>query len=476
MQAREPSDRSWRSTRLAMLLGALLCLGAVGFVWQSDTHAFGRTWFAWIGVDTAELPPGNRSGGRSPSPHGRSHDYDGDHDDHHDDGAVLELSEQARRNIGLRLVDVSVEDFARTITVPGLIAERPGRTSLSVSAPLSGIIQEVLPLVGEAVPAHAPLVELRLTHDELVERQRALLLAIEQRDVVQREIARLEDVTSSGVVPGRALLERQYELQTVEAVIRAERQALLLHGLSVTQVEQIIAERRLLSTLRVFAPPLSAEEHYVDDYHVVELSVRPGDHVSGGTQLALLADHCELYVEGRAFEQDAAALQRAADADHGIRMIVREDGELKEVSSLKILYIENRVDRESRALRFFVGLPNQMVQRRETAEGRRFHGWRFKPGQRVELLVPVEWWKERVVLPVEAVVQEGVQTFVFQQDGDVFLRREIHVEHRDQRRAVIAADGTLAPGDRVVAQGAYQLHLALKQRAHGGAETHAHHH
>jgi glycine/D-amino acid oxidase-like deaminating enzyme len=59
--------------------------------------------------------------------------------------------------------------------------------------------------------------------------------------------------------------------------------------------------------------------------------------------------------------------------------------------------------------------------------------------------------------------------------GDRFLRKEIHVEHRDHRWAVVAADGTLEAGDLVAAKGAYQIHLALKQQA-GGGDDHAHHH
>jgi membrane fusion protein, heavy metal efflux system len=322
----------------------------------------------------------------------------------------------------------------------------------------------------------APLMELRLTHDSVVDRQRALLLALEQREVVQREVARLEEVAASGAVAGKTLLERQYELQTIEATIRAERQALVLHGLSVQQVERIAADRQLLATLEIAAPPLLPGEHYLDDYHVVELNVRPGEHVEAGAPLAVLADHCELYVEGKAFEDDAAALHRASDAGLGVGVLIPEGDRIAHLSPLSILYVENQVDRESRALRFFLPLPNQLAREHQTPAGRRFHAWRFKPGQRVEVEVPVERWEGRVVLPVEAVVQEGADWFVFRElDEHHFMRRDVHVEHRDHRWVVIAADGTLADGDRVAARGAYQIHLALKQRA-GGSDEHAHHH
>jgi len=40
---------------------------------------------------------------------------------------------------------------------------------------------------------------------------------------------------------------------------------------------------------------------------------------------------------------------------------------------------------------------------------------------------------------------------------------------------VIERDGTLSPGDRVAAGGAYAIHLALKGKAGGGPDPHAGH-
>jgi multidrug efflux pump subunit AcrA (membrane-fusion protein) len=120
-------------------------------------------------------------------------------------------------------------------------------------------------------------------------------------------------------------------------------------------------------------------------------------------------------------------------------------------------------------------LPNELVRNENTADGHRFIGWRFKPGQRVQLRVPVERWKNRIVLPVDAVVQEGAEWFVFHQNGDRFDRKPVHVEYRDQRWAVIASDGTLFPGDAVAASGAYQMHLAMKNKVGGGVDPHAGH-
>ena len=108
-------------------------------------------------------------------------------------------------------------------------------------------------------------------------------------------------------------------------------------------------------------------------------------------------------------------------------------------------------------------------------DGPRALSWRYKPGQRVQLRVPVEDWPERIVLPAEAVARDGVENYVFRSNGDHFDREAVHVEHRDPRWVVVANDGTLFPGDRIALSGAEQLQLALKNKAGGGVDPHAGH-
>ncbi len=408
------------------------------------------------------------------------HDHAADSHAGHDDANSLELSEQGRKNIGLTLVPVQLSNFKRTIPIPATLVGRAGRTEISVSAPMTGIVTRIYPIRGVAVLPGDPLFDLRLTHEDLVEKQSSLLKSLEELDVINREVTRLKEVTASGAIAGKRLLERQYEQQKVEAAIRAERQALLLHGLSDDQIQGIVDDRQLHQKLTLTAPPMSdghSTHEHKELLQVAELLVRPGEHVATGSVLATLSDHCELYVEGKAFEHDATALNDAANAGVEVTAIVEGNGSGDhQVSGLKILHVENQVERESRALKFYVPLLNELVRNETTPEGHRFVGWRYRPGQRVELLVPVEQWKNRIVLPRESVVQEGPEFYVYQYVKGHFDRKPVHVEYRDQRSAVIESDGTLFPGDQVSAKGTHEIHLALKKKAGGGADPHAGHH
>ena len=79
------------------------------------------------------------------------------------------------------------------------------------------------------------------------------------------------------------------------------------------------------------------------------------------------------------------------------------------------------------------------------------------------------------MLPVDAVVKDGADWFVFRQNGKRFERIPVHVRHRDQRAVVIENDGTLYLGDIVAMKSAHQLQMALKNKSGGAVDPHAGH-
>ena len=440
----------------------------------ADAHGGGDAW-----NDHAAEAPGAHAGEED------GHDHAGEcpgakaPDHKHVEADAVKLSQAAQANVGLQLAKVELRPFEKTITVPAIIVERPGRTNIQVAATLTGVITRVWPMQGEAVTPGQPLFDLRLTHEEVVEAQAEFLKTAEELDVVQREIDRLEKVAADGVISGKTLLERKYEQQKLQAAQRSQRQRLLLHGLSTQQVDGILAKRTLLSELVITAPeqsggvPKDASERLLQ---VQELKVEKGQHVKAGDSLCVLADHSQLSIQGKAFEQDAPVLDKAANNDWRVTAVIDANGPSRQtVPDLPLLYVASMVEPESRAFLFYVQLPNKLIRNRQTPDGHRFSAWQFKPGQRVELMVPVERWADRIVLPANALVQDGPESYVFEKNDGHFDRRAVRVEYRDQYSAVVANDGTLTPGKMVIVSGSYQVHLAMKNKAGGAPDPHAGH-
>ena len=489
-------------------VGLLIAAGA-GFAtfdrWWGPAHAWVQGTIAGQKRTAASDEHGHGAGADA------GHDHAG-HNHAHNDAHSLELSKQAMGNIGLTdefLQPVALETFRRTITVPAIVVERPGRTRLEVSTPMAGVITHVHAVRGEAILPGSLLFELRITAEELVATQTALLKTIGDLDVENREIARLEAVVQSGAVPQKTLLERQYARDKLEVLLAAQKEALRLQGLSDRQVVEIVEQRHLLRDLQIVAPapdehsheelrltrkdllPASASDaggpvqppepeperdHQPAPLILQEVIVHKGETVPAGTTLAVVSDMSELYIEGRAFEQDIDLLESATSKNWRVSALFERAGrQVAEVPDLDLLYSASQVDVESRTLRFYVRLPNQIVRQAPSPNGLSFVEWKYRPGQRLQLRVPVEEWERQIVLPVEAIAQEGAEAFVFQQNGNHFDRVPVRVIYRDQTHAVIKNDGSIFPGDVVARRGAHQMQMALKNKSGGGVDPHAGH-
>ena len=401
----------------------------------------------------------------------------------------LELTPQARKNLGLDkpggMIRIALGPYERTITVPGMIVERPGRSKIALTAPLTGIVTRVHPIEGEFLAAGAPLFEIRMTHEELVQAQSDFLKTTEELDVVGQEVTRLEKLVAENAVAKMSLRERKFEQQKLQAMQRAQRQALLLHGLSEAQVDDIAETHTLVRGMSVSVPepepPAAGTEAPSLEagpqlFQVQDLAVEQGQHVDAGDTLCALTDHAVLYIEGKTFERDAEELNKAVEQIRKVTAIVETNrGQPLMAAGLGIVYVANQVDPETRTLEFYVRLPNEVIHDATGEDGHRFISWRFKPGQRVQLRVPVETWKDRIVLPATAVIQDGAESYVFQENGRKFNRRAVHVEHRDADWIVIANDGSLFPGDRVAAISAQRMQLAIKSKTGAPIDPHAGH-
>jgi cobalt-zinc-cadmium efflux system membrane fusion protein len=102
--------------------------------------------------------------------------------------------------------------------------------------------------------------------------------------------------------------------------------------------------------------------------------------------------------------------------------------------------------------------------------------WRFRPGQRVRLHVPVEELSDVIVLPAGAVVRDGPEAYVFRQNGNLFKRLPVHVLHEDRLNVVLANDGSVAPGWYLAHNAAASLNRALEAQSASGTPVGVHVH
>ncbi len=521
-----------RITRwLLAMLATSLIVYAGGFLHGRFTKGWGPLdpWLATAEEDHSDRDPelhdhsSHDHASHGLDAHADEHAHAGDEHAHGSSSAnSLAVSEMARKNVGLTdeyLQPIELRSFTRTLSVPSIIVDSPGRTRLLVSAPMTGIITHVHALTGEAIQPGDLILEMRLTHEDLVTAQKEYLQTLGDRDIELKQIARIEGLANAGALSNKTLLDRQFTRDKLESHLSSQREALRLHGLSDNQIAAIDKDRRLLTEIRIVAPHpddhseeelhLSLKENPLlsnvqpssepnpfrvvsaseannavqphtgnDDSHLLvlqDLHAQKGQIVNAGDSLCVLADYKELLIEGQAFETEAHVIAKTKLANWPVAALIGENSQAIRLENLELSRVDNEIDPATRTLKFYVSLQNELIEEKPTPDGLRHVTWKYRTGQRLQLLLPVEQWTEQIVLPIDAVVREGIESYLFQQNGDHFERVSVHEVYRDQTNVVIANDGTVYPGEVVALRGAHQMQMALKNQSGGGIDPHAGH-
>lgn len=438
-------------------------------------------------------------------------------------GDHVDVSPAAARSLGLRVEPVHFGRYVKHLHIPAVVMEKPGQSGLNVTAPAQGVVRQIYCTPGQAIRPGDRLFTLQLTDEALESAQLIVLDTLTQITVAQRELERVIPLAESGAVIGRRKLELEYELKKLLSERSARLQELRLRGLSQSQIERMIEQRELVAQidvhLEVAAPQNSqansSNASAYDDldliFTVEQLDVFPGRAVRKGEELCHISNHRELFLRGEAFAPDVAALHRLRQQDWTVTAFFGDDLHRQKLDGLTITYVDNHVDRQTQTFPFYLAVANEIVAENRDSAGRLFPSWKFKPGQQAHLLIPVDEWSDQWVLPREAVVRSGVESFVFRLENAAeladwqqletslaagppdpatqeLLQQRLNeltdlefepvavaVIHQDRYQSVIAADGLLHPGQLIAMNQAYQLLLAWKlQQAGGGGHHHDH--
>lgn len=459
-------------TRAVAIVVILVALGASAYFTRA-------TWLTWLN----KIMPVSTAASNDAK---EKHD---EHDHSHDDGNRVKLSEQAQKNLKLVVEPVVPETYSRTIIIPGMVVDRPGLSDRAVISPVAGVITAVNIQPGDTLKPGDSMFKVRLLSEVFQQSQSELFKASRDLQLNKENISRLRSVGDA--IPQGRVIELENQERRLQASITAYRQELLTRGLSQEQLDSIAAGK-FITEMAIPTPPLT-EANAVSTtpglpmppdptppmYEVKEVRVQVGEQVQAGQALCILANHRVLYIEGRAFKQESGLLEKAAQQSWPVKAEFAEEsnGWPAAESNLQIRHLANTVDPVSRTFAFFIPIANQ--SRLFGKDGKSYMVWRFRPGQRARLHVPVEQFEDVFVLPASAIVREGAEVFTFRQNGDTFERRPVHLLLEDRDTVLIANDGSLGAGQFIVRNGAAALNRALKAKAAsggGGHEGHDHAH
>ncbi len=366
------------------------------------------------------------------------------------------VGDQAQKNLRITAKPLQSGTFWKTITVPGMVVDRPGFSDREVVAAAVGTISQLFHVPGDIVRPGDKLFTLKLASESLQQTQSELFKASKN---IQLAEARRERLAEAGDAIAQArVIEVENEISRLNVAAQGYRQELTNRGLSDKEIDGI-ADGSLLSEITIVVPsrasapslaaaPPTATSSESDEqpfaYELQELKVELGEQVQAGETLCQLSSHQSLAIEGRAFRDETTLLERSIQQSWPVDVDFQEEasGDWPPIKQeFPIRYIANTIDPVTRTFAFLMPLENQY----KTVE----HGdrtqilWRFRPGQKVLLRVRVEKLDDVFVLPADAVVLEGADAFVFTQNVNTFERKSVHVLFRDRDEVVLANDGSL---------------------------------
>ncbi|MDG4551906.1 MAG: efflux RND transporter periplasmic adaptor subunit [Candidatus Contendobacter sp.] len=329
-----------------------------------------------------------------------------------------------------------LETVPRILRVLGRTLVRSEREAI-VTAPQEGRLIAAgdykIPALGERVKRDQviAIVEESIAAPDLVtiatERARAasdLRQAEASLALAQREYDRLTKL--AGVATDKDITAARNALE----VARARRdgfveQVALLDSASTTG---ILAQKR-----RIIRAPL--------DGMISRTHVTIGENVSRDKPLFQIVDTSELLVEASVFETDVAAILAAQRAFFTVEAFPGESFPARLVSRGAV------VDERTRALPVLFAVPN--------ATGRLFGGMFGR------VYIETGAAVSGIAVPKSALVDLDGQPVVYvKTGGERFAARPVRILERLSDRLLLADEGTLKPGDRVVVQGTYQVRMS----------------
>jgi len=423
----------------------------------------------------------------------RDCDHDHDHDETaatllHGQAVEIALSPTAAKNIGIddsAIMTVEVLDFYKSLSFPAIVAERPGFSMLTVSSPVSGVVAKIHHESGVAVMPGEPLFDILLNQQELVKAQAEFLALLQKREINDAERERLANVNPQAVPGQHRTLE--YEKRQIDSEIDVQKKVLLLQGLSETDITDSLEKNgTMIRTMTVYAPPFIHESNLAstvndDEGHIFtidELYVTTGKNVEVGDSLCRLFDYCNIAIKGKVFAANEKFLVRALASKSRVTASFEGNGSREIVDGLFLRSIDNKIDATSGTLFCYVDLRNRFVTYEVSGESNmhRYVKWHFKPGQRCELNVEYEPLPNCIVLPVDAVARDLLETCIFEWVGNegekrIWRKTPVHLVYQTKDVVAIANDGSVFPGAKVATKGASFILAALEaanQRAAGG--------
>jgi membrane fusion protein, heavy metal efflux system len=255
-----------------------------------------------------------------------------------EESVEVSLTPEAIGRAGIKTAIVRSQAPAASITVPGTVTSNAYRDT-KATALVGGIVKSANVKLGSMVSRGQALAVLVST--ELADAQMKYLSGQAMLVADHQKLTRTEKLVAIGAASRQELEEITAVHAAHETEVAAGRQRLLLLGLSPQHVAALRGADEIVSEVVVPAPGAGT---------VVARAVNPGQVVSAGQELFIVADLSTVWVIGDLYEKDFASVRPGAEAIVTVSALPPIRG--------RVAYIDPRVDPAARTAKVRVEVAN----------------------------------------------------------------------------------------------------------------------
>ena len=166
------------------------------------------------------------------------------------------LSDQAIANLGLQVKSIQPETYWKTLQVPGMVVDRPGRSDRGIVSPVDGVVDKMNYFPGDTVHPGDVLYTIRILSESLQQTQSKLFKDTQDIKLAEAKKKRLE--SSGGAVPGARIIEVASEITRLKVAIKGYRQELLSRSFTQNQLNEVAAGN-FVKELNILVPSQASE-------------------------------------------------------------------------------------------------------------------------------------------------------------------------------------------------------------------------
>jgi RND family efflux transporter MFP subunit len=353
----------------------------------------------------------------------------------------------AETPIAVKVVEARKGELIIRLKSPGeAVTER----KVVMKAEVAGVVKELNIKEGQHVKAGDLLIfiddqryrlalerqeasRLRLLSEMLLEKQFGQLTA-EPAGATPEKIAKAKERFASAESAFRkGLISQQefekaskdYEMSLIESGMRKEEVMAASKGLTQAEIDVKTAELDLEKT-KIKAPFAGI---------VTEIKVSPGEHIEAGRELFTLVNISEIKVIAKVLESEVGKMKVGREVD------LRFSAYPNKVFKGRVEAVSPIVNPEDRTCAVHVIVENPQEE--------------IKPGMHAEVEIAAEVYKDRLLVPQEAVLVRGGRKLVFVVEEGLAKWRYVEVGLENEKYAEVL-DG-VKEGEKVIVEGHFTL-------------------